>query len=57
MRIKEACISLGGWELRYILSDDNAVKQKAFKLAFRGLKVGKTEIIHLLYRVHLERIL
>ena len=42
---------------RYIIIDDSAAKQKAVKLAFPSLIVGKMEVSHFLYRTHLEQIM
>ena len=55
--IKNASAKAGGWKLQHVLSDDSAAEQKAFKLAFKGLAAGETEIDHLLCRVHSERTL
>src|SRR5437667_10189144 len=43
------------WRLRYMLIDDSAVKQRAIRLSFRGLKYGEIEVGHLLCRVYCER--
>ena len=38
-----------------MLIDDSAVKQRAIRLSFRGLKYGEIEVGHLLCRVYCER--
>jgi len=48
---------MGGWNLRYMLTDDSAAEQAAVKKAFLGLKAGKQEVDHLLCRVHSNRTL
>src|SRR4051812_23984277 len=45
------------WLLRYILTDDSAVEQKAVQRAFPGLQAGEQEVTHLLCVVHSERTL
>jgi MULE transposase domain len=32
------------WNLRHVLTDDSAAEIKAFRLAFRGLMAGETEV-------------
>ena len=32
------------WDLRHVLSDDSVAEIKAFRLAFRGLAAGETEV-------------
>ena len=56
-QIKRWCGGKGGWLLRYIITDDSAAEQRGVKLAFRGLKDGKIEVDHFLYRKHSERTL
>lgn len=55
--VKKWCGGRDGWLLRYIITDNSAAKQRAVKLAFRGLEVGKMEVQHLLYRRHREQTL
>ena len=54
-KVKAWC--LGGWTLRYMLTDDSAAEQAAVKKAFRGLEAGEQEVDHLLCRVHSNRTL
>jgi hypothetical protein len=39
------------WKLRYILSDDSGAEQRAFRLAFRGLEAGETEVSETLFLI------
>jgi hypothetical protein len=32
------------WNLCYVISDDSGAEQRAFRLAFRGLAAGETEV-------------
>ncbi|KAI9796654.1 MAG: hypothetical protein M1835_003450, partial [Candelina submexicana] len=55
--LKQWCGGSGGWNLRYILTDDSASEQRAFSLAFPGLEAGETAVTHLLCLFHSEQTL
>ena len=56
-KIKTWCGGRGGWLLQYMITDDSAAEQRAYRLAFQGLKTGEQEVQHLLCRRHCEQTL
>ncbi|KAL8797097.1 MAG: hypothetical protein Q9182_007244 [Xanthomendoza sp. 2 TL-2023] len=53
--LKRWCGGRGGWNLRYMLTDDLATEQRAVKLAFPGLVAGELDVTQLLCMFHWER--
>lgn len=46
--LKRWCGGKGGWNLRYMLTDDSAAEQRAVRLAFLRLIADEQEVTHLL---------